>query len=94
MLLPDIHSQHYNYESNITNDDFIEFMQAISGRLGVDELLTPREVTRDFLRILNILYQNENVKFGELIRSEEGFVKSAKKNPEMEDDDLFADFEL
>ena len=92
--LSDVHSQHYNYEPAITDNDFIQFMQAISGRLGVDELLTPREVTRDFLRILNILYQNEEATFSGVLNSEEGAVKPAEKNPETEDDDLFAGFEL
>ena len=38
-------------------------------RLGADILLTPREVVRDFLAVLNILRQNPGTKFEELIQA-------------------------
>jgi hypothetical protein len=60
-------------------------------------LLTPKEVTRDFLGLLNILHQNPGTTFDTLI-NEQGFkVQSAEKDPEQideETDNLFAEFDI
>jgi hypothetical protein len=62
----------YNYKSdiNIVDSDIQQFMEELFNKPGASEFLTPREVIRDFLNILNILRQNPNVDknklFGEL----------------------------
>lgn len=67
----------YNYktESNISDTDIQQFMEEIFNKPGASEFLTPREVIRDFLNILNILRQNpdmdKNKLFGELEISDE-----------------------
>ncbi len=67
----------YNYktESNISDTDIQQFMEEIFNKPGASEFLTPREVIRDFLNILNILRQNPDVDknklFGELEISDE-----------------------
>ena len=38
-------------------------MQIVANRLGADELLTPREVLRDFVSILNFIQQNPERSF-------------------------------
>ncbi|MFZ2257551.1 MAG: BREX system ATP-binding domain-containing protein [Clostridiaceae bacterium] len=38
--------------------ELTEFLSLVSARLGADQLLTPREVTRGFLSVLDIMYQN------------------------------------
>jgi hypothetical protein len=66
-------------------------------RLGADQLLTPREITREFLSLLNILQQNPDARFEDLISAQGFSVKSAEKNPEQineEDEDQFAEFEI
>ena len=72
-------------------------MSTVLSRLGSDQLLTPREVTRDFLSLLNILHENPEATFEALI-SEQGFtVQSADKDPEQVDDvsdSLFAEFDI
>ena len=73
------------------------FLNTVLTRLGADQLLTPREVTRDFLGLLNILHQNPDATFEGLIHTQEFQVKSAEKNPEQIDDaveDLFAEFDI
>ena len=73
------------------------FLKTVLSRLGADQLLTPREVTRDFLGLLNILHQNPTATFEKLI-NEQGFqVQSAEKDPEQLDDateNLFAEFDI
>ena len=50
------------------DDEGIErFVRCELSRAGADEMVTPREVIRDFLMLLNILRDNKNVKLDELI---------------------------
>ena len=86
----DIHTRHYQYKNKITEDDLVEFMQIVAGRIGADELLTPREVIRDFIGILNILLQNEGVTFKGMLTGDL-FVTNPVSNV---DDDDAVEFEL
>lgn len=67
----------FNYKTliDISNDDILSFMEEIFNKPGASEFLTPREVIRDFLNILNILRQNPEVDksklFGEIEISDE-----------------------
>lgn len=95
--LCELHSSYYSYENKLGTKELTAFLNTVVGRLGADQLLTPREVTRDFLGLLNILYQNPDATFEKLI-DEQGFaVKSAEKDPEQLDDeadDLFTEFDI
>jgi len=93
-ILSDIHLKHYGYEPKLTDDDLIEFMKTIKSRIGTDELLTPREVTRDFISILNIMEQNENATFKELLNDSKVSHTPVLSDPDSENDDLFESFEL
>jgi hypothetical protein len=48
----------YKTEINVDDDDMLRFMEEMFNKPGAAEFLTPREVIRDFLNILNILRQN------------------------------------
>lgn len=95
--LCELHSSYYSYENKLGQAELTAFLNTVVGRLGADQLLTPREVTRDFLGLLNILYQNPDATFDKLI-TEQGFVvKSAEKDPEQIDDEtesIFAEFDI
>lgn len=58
----------YNYkvETNISDDDIQNFMEEMFNKPGASEFLTPREVIRDFLNILNIIRQNPHLDKGKL----------------------------
>ena len=53
----------YNYKTEIliTDSDIQQFMEELFNKPGASEFLTPREVIRDFLNILNIIRQNPSV---------------------------------
>ena len=92
-----LHSSYYDYECKLGADELTAFLNTVLTRLGADQLLTPREVTRDFLGLLNILHQNPEATFEGLIHTQEFQVKSAEKDPEQIDDaaeDLFAEFDI
>lgn len=67
----------YNYKSeiSISDNEIHQFMEELFNKPGASEFLTPREVIRDFLNILNIIRQNptvdKNKLFGELEISDE-----------------------
>ncbi|MBE6635170.1 MAG: biotin carboxylase [Ruminococcaceae bacterium] len=53
----------------VTDSEIEEFVRAARSRAGADEMLTPREIIRDYLSFLNILRDNKSASFSELIRS-------------------------
>ncbi|MBU0941158.1 MAG: ATP-binding protein [Bacteroidetes bacterium] len=67
----------FNYKTEllVSDDDIQQFMEELFNKPGASEFLTPREVIRDFLNILNIIRQNptvdKNKLFGEIEISDE-----------------------
>lgn len=95
--LCELHSSHYGYPYRLGERELTAFLNSILSRLGADQLLTPREVTRDFLGLLNILQQDEAISFDALLQQKGTMVASAENDPEQlspEQDDLFANFDI
>ncbi|MFD0619797.1 ATP-binding protein [Paenibacillus sp. GCM10027629] len=89
--LRQIHALHFGYTPSVTDDQMIAFMKLAVGRLGADELLTTREIVRDFLDLLHTLHQHPDSNFEVLLG--ERHVQPAAANPD-EVDDFLAEFEL
>lgn len=88
-----IHGLHFGYAPVLTDADLIQFMETAVGRLGADELLTPREVVRDFMDLLHTLHQNPDASFSRLLG--ERMAAPAAAGREQDDlDDFLAEFEL
>jgi hypothetical protein len=51
----------YKINSNISDGDIQMFMEEMFNKPGASDFLTPREVIRDFLNILNIIRQNPEI---------------------------------
>ena len=66
--LADIHAGYFAYERKVTTDDLVRFLQIEFGRVGADSHLTPREVIRDFIELLDIMYQNPDTDVAELLQ--------------------------
>jgi hypothetical protein len=62
-----LHCTHYAYAKTVSDEELIGFMQIVANRLGADELLTPREVLRDFTSILNVIHQNPERSFASML---------------------------
>ena len=90
--LADIHAQLFGYEQVITQEDMIKFIQLEFGRIGADSHITPREVIRDFIELLDIVYQNPQINISEFIASDE--MEHAVSVDESDVDEEFAEFEL
>lgn len=75
--LADMHADLYGYEKKLTDEDFSAFIKVEYGRIGADSHITPREVIRDFIEILDILYQHPERRLEDLFSSDEfSFAKS------------------
>jgi hypothetical protein len=66
--LSEIFNYNYKTQIDITKDEILQFMEEMFNKPGASEFLTPREVIRDFLNILNIVRQNPEVDKNELFR--------------------------
>jgi hypothetical protein len=66
-----IHTLHYTYESNLTDEDLKDFIEVILSRIGAEKLLTPREFVREFIIINNVMRKNPEKSFGQLIHGED-----------------------
>ena len=69
--LADIHADLYGYLRKLTTDDLVPFIKMEYGRIGADQNITPREVIRDFIELLDILYQNPDARIEALLQSDE-----------------------
>ncbi|TAE58802.1 MAG: biotin carboxylase [Nostocales cyanobacterium] len=90
--LLEIHSLNYSYEPKLKHSDLQAFIQEITSRLGAEALLTPGEIVRDFISVLNLLYQNPVLKFNELIHSSNFHPTVAGEERNLDDD--VAEFSL
>lgn len=59
--LKDIFDLNYNVSIDFSDTDIKTFMEELYNKPGACEFLTPREVIRDFLNMLNIIRQNPKV---------------------------------
>lgn len=92
--LVDVHAAHYNYNKTLKPSELQEFMQEVVNRLGAEKFLTPREVVRDFISILNIMQQNPDISFNELIHGDNFKPTPPSKNSDVDGDSEFAEFSL
>ncbi|MEC7784891.1 MAG: ATP-binding protein [Bacteroidota bacterium] len=65
--LKEIFDSNYDIQIEIIDEDIKLYMEEVFNKPGADEFLTPREVIRDFLNILNILRQNPSADKNDLI---------------------------
>ena len=69
--LTEIHGVLFDYEPKLTQEDLVTFIKIEFGRIGADSRITPREVIRDFIELLDILYQNPTADVKQILGSDE-----------------------
>jgi len=67
--LLNIHAQLYNYTPSLTHEDLVYFLTVEYNRVGAETHITPREIIRDFIELINILYQNPQKTVSEILGS-------------------------
>jgi len=79
-----LHSAYYGYQPNVSDEMILDFLKTALQRMGADEMITPREITRDFLNILNILFSDTKADFYTLLGK-----KAEESKSDVESDDFF-----
>ena len=69
--LSDMHADLYGYPRSVTTDDLAVFIKTEYARIGADLNITPREVIRDFIEILDLLYQHPEMDISSMLESDE-----------------------
>lgn len=65
--LLNIHAQLYNYAPSMSHDDLVYFLTVEYNRVGAETHITPREIIRDFIELVNILHQNPQKSVSEIL---------------------------
>jgi len=87
--LADIHASLFEYDRTLNQNDLIDFIKIEFSRIGADTNITPREVIRDFIEVLNIMHQNPGIGVSELL----GLKTFAYAKPDLQDETLGKEFE-
>ena len=91
--LADIHAGLYDYPQIVQQQDMVDFLEIEFARVGADSHITPREIIRDFIEVLDIVYQNPGLKVRELLGSDR-FQYAQNAVLEEETDPQFAEFQI
>lgn len=62
-----LYAVNYGKEPRITEADMVRFLELSLSRAGADSMITPREMLRDYMTVLNILMQNDEVTFDRVV---------------------------
>lgn len=91
--LLDIHAGLYHYTPGLTGEDLVYFLTVEYNRVGAASHITPREIIRDFIELINILCQNPEKNLKEIL-GDNSFVLAKGGLLEEEIGDEFQDFEI
>ncbi len=83
----DLHEQRYGYTSEVSDEKLQLYLGTVLSTVS-SSMVTPREITRDLISLLDTLHQNPDAKFEDLVI---GRTVDADRNP---DDDLIEDLEI
>ena len=89
--LTEIHAALYDWAPRVATEDAANFIRAEYSRVGAASLITPREIIRDWIEILNVLCQNPSSTVTSILTSG-GFTFASAGVGER--DENFAEFEI
>ena len=87
--LRDIHAKLFEYTPTLTHEDLLYFLTVEYNRVGAETHITPREIIRDFIELINILHQNPHKSAADILGSNS--FEMAKGG--ITDEDIHADFQ-
>lgn len=91
--LADMHADLYGYTRKLVDQDLASFIQMEYARIGADRNITPREVIRDFIELLDLLYQNPDMNLQELMQSDQ-FTYTKSDAVSDQTDEKYAEFTI
>ncbi|MDR3314240.1 MAG: ATP-binding protein [Oscillospiraceae bacterium] len=90
-----LHAGLYAYETHIAPEEYIAFLKAEFERIGASTHITPREIIRDFIELLNLVWQTPGSTLGGILQ-QGGFLFApgeAEEAPQV-GSDAYAEFEV
>ena len=91
--LADMHAGLYDYEQTLTTEDLSSFIKIEYERVGADQNITPREIIRDFIELLDLLYQDPGTSVTDLLKSD-SFTYARSEAVSDNVDEAFAEFTI
>ncbi len=79
--LTNLFAEYYDWTPRITDKNIGEFLELNTKRAGAAEMLTPREMIRDYMTVLNLLLQNDQVSFEDIVLSNQNREENRKATP-------------
>ena len=67
LRLRSLHAQYYGTDEAVTDEMAAAFLKEELDRAGAEEMITPREIIRDFVTLLDLLYQNPGATFTDMM---------------------------
>ncbi len=64
-----LHGEYYKYTPRVSDEDMRDFLVSTLAREGAESMITPREIIRDFVTILDLMYTNPERSFAEIAGS-------------------------
>ncbi|MBE9032327.1 ATP-binding protein [filamentous cyanobacterium LEGE 11480] len=92
--LSDVHQTHYSYQSKLSTQDFKNVLRVIGDRMGAEAFLTPGEIVRDFIGVLNVLHQNPKISITELLKLDPPKPSHSGKKGKVDVNSDFAEFSI
>ncbi len=77
-----LYAQNYAWTPRMTREEMMRFLTICLERAGADTMITPREMLRDYMTVLNLLMQNPEVSFSDIVGSAVTLKTDARPNGE------------
>lgn len=91
--LASMHKDLYGYERTLTTEDLSSFIKIEYERVGADQNITPREIIRDFIELLDLLCQDPDMTVTALLSSD-SFTYTKSEAVSDKTDEAFAEFTI
>ena len=89
--LEQIHALVYDYQPKLSQDEMTFFIQNEYARVGADQNITPREIIRDFIEVLNIILQNPSKDMRGILGGDD-FTRASGQGDDEPEGDAFSGF--
>lgn len=67
LRLTALHGEYHKWEPRVTDENMKDFLITSLSRAGAETMITPREIIRDYVTLLDLLYTNEDKTFSDIV---------------------------
>lgn len=86
--LTEVYSSHHEQANLLKKSQLEDFINALRNRLGAEILLTPGEIVRDFLAVLNIMQKHPEMTLQQIVNGHNSPIDTEKKRLRTDEEDL------